>query len=110
MKKEKKVTLKQVGYYIDGISYLKMWGGGKGEIEMYPFTVKTLSRNNIIKNINDAEFGVEAITGADINIYYLYEDGYKKFWKSQGITLKPNEHKIVQRGISWVNKGKVIEK
>ena len=73
----KSKTLKREGFYILGVSDLTLWGGGKGSIEMRPFTCKHL--RELKEKINDNGFGVEKINGAICDIYRLWEGGYKEY-------------------------------
>lgn len=75
----KTVTLKQVGYLITGTSDLTLWGEGNASITMSPFTVNKISE--IKDKINDAGFGVQSINGAICNIWYLFENDYREYWK-----------------------------
>ena len=71
------VTLKQVGYQITGTAYLKMWGGGEGEIEMDIVEITgKITKKKLLNCINDAGFGCEQITDADIDVYDLFENHY----------------------------------
>jgi len=75
------ITLKRKGIRVKGTAYLKEWGGGKGNIEMDTVDLigGKITKERILKCINDAGFGCEEITGAYIDIYELYEDGYARF-------------------------------
>ena len=72
-KKEKTLKLKFTGYLVKGTSDLTMCGGGNASIEMSPFKVQDIKKATLLKNINDAQFGVESINGAICNIYEDYE-------------------------------------
>jgi hypothetical protein len=80
--KTKTITLKKVGYYVEGTSDLTMWGGGNGSITMTPFKVNNASQKELLKGINDAQFGVQSINGAICDIYELYEGDYKEYLKT----------------------------
>ena len=76
---KKSITLKKVGYLITGISDVTPWGGGNACIEMKPFRVDKLRKADILKGINDNGFGVEAVNGADCDVWELFEDNYKTY-------------------------------
>ena len=69
----KTLTLKFTGYTVKGISDLTPWGGGNACIIMDPFDVKKIDSKTLLKNLNDAGFGVEKINGAICHIYKNYE-------------------------------------
>jgi len=75
----KTITLKQVGFYVCGISDVTLWMGGGACIEMEPFTVKEINRKEILWNVNDNGFGVQSVNGAVCDIYELYEHGHKEY-------------------------------
>ena len=79
----KKVTLKHVGFFCDGQALLNLWGGGQGTIEMDSWKTKTDTKEEIVKNINDGQMGCESIEQAEVNIYDLYENGYKEFNRTE---------------------------
>lgn len=80
----KQVTLNQIEIKVEGEVTLKLWGGGTGTINMKPFILKgkEVTKDNILGCINDGGFGCESITNAWIDIYDLYENGYKEFNRS----------------------------
>jgi len=75
--KEKELKLRQTGITLQGVALLNLWGGGQGEIimdERYIANDK-ISKENILRSINDAQFGCESIESADVDIYENYENG-----------------------------------
>lgn len=74
----KKKTIKQTGITIQGTALLNLWGGGQGEIIMDDRYIPNnkITKENILRCINDAEFGCESIESADIDIYINYENGF----------------------------------
>jgi hypothetical protein len=74
----KNITLKFTGFTVKGISELKLWGGGKGSIEMKSFDVKHL--REIREEINDNGFGCEEILGAICEVYKNY-NGHLEYCK-----------------------------
>jgi hypothetical protein len=78
--KMKSKTLRREGFFVSGVADLNLWGGGKGSIEMRPFTCQHLREAR--KKLNDAGFGVEKINGAICDVFRLYENGYKEFGRT----------------------------
>jgi len=79
----RQITLKQIGYRMEGTATLKLWGGGIGDIEMTPWEVRgTLTKSKLLNGINDAKFGCESILYAHIRIYELFYGGYVEFLDS----------------------------
>jgi hypothetical protein len=74
--KEKKI--KQTGITIQGTALLNLWGGGQGEIIMNEKYIPNdkISKDNILRCINDAKFGCESIESADVDIFITYEHGF----------------------------------
>ena len=79
--KAKTVTLKQTGYSISGESVLNLWGGGQGTIDISAgiIPLDKLSKENLLKCVNDGRFGCESIDCARVIIEDLYEDGYTQY-------------------------------
>ena len=75
----KSKTLRREGFFVSGVADLNLWGGGKGSIEMRPFTCQHLREAR--EKINDAGFGVENINGAICAVYRLWQGGYKEYAK-----------------------------
>jgi hypothetical protein len=74
--KEKKI--KQTGITIQEIALLNLWGGGQGEIMMDEKYIPNdkISKENILRCINDGQFGCKSIEWADVDIYINYENGF----------------------------------
>ena len=68
------ITMKYVGIKIDGNAILNLWGGGQGSIEMetYFLEKKFISKDNILRCVNDNGFGCESIDSASISIWDVY--------------------------------------
>jgi hypothetical protein len=94
---EKSVTLKHIGYYCDGTAFLNLWGGGQGNIQMNAWSTQKGDRKSIVKGINDGQFGCESIESAKVDVYDLYENGYKVY--DNTIEFSAEEIKDAQRGI-----------
>ena len=76
---QKTITLKFTDYEVKGVSDLTVWGGENACIEMKPFHVKSITKDNLLKNINDNGFGVESINGAICMIYKNFEGTLRYF-------------------------------
>lgn len=81
----KKITLKQVGYKFRGEATLNLWGGGLGVIQMDSWKGSNLDED-LIKGINDGQFGCESIDSAEVDIYEIYEQGFEKYVETRSIT------------------------
>ncbi len=85
MQKEIVTTSKLIGIEITGIAILNMWGGGSGEIEMekYFLPLEHITKDNIIRCVNDNGFGCESIESATIDIELVYKDNnsYRKIYE-----------------------------
>ena len=66
------ITLNQIGYLVEGVTTLNLWGGGQGEIVMKPVEIKELNTVEVLKAINDNGFGCESYDSACVDIYRLY--------------------------------------
>ena len=75
--KEKELKLRQTGITLQGVVLINLWGGGQGEIIMDERYIPNdkISKENILRSINDAQFGCESIESADVDIYENYENG-----------------------------------
>ena len=97
MKRE--ITLKQTGYYITGYVIAYMWGGGEGKTQMDDATITgKITKDKIVNSLNDGRFGVEGLKSADIDVYDLFENGYKEYNRPMFITER-NCSKVYKLGI-----------
>lgn len=83
---ERTITLKQIGYRVEGEAELNLWGGGTGSIAMQPTDIDELTTENVIRSINDNGFGCESFAGAEVDIYILYERGVEEYLTSASFT------------------------
>jgi hypothetical protein len=85
---KKEVTLKHKGFVFGGKAWLTLWGGGTGTIEMTEWTSNstTLNQSDILRGINDGQFGCQSIDKAEVEVYELYENGYREHLKT--VTIK----------------------
>jgi hypothetical protein len=101
----KEVTLKQVGYYISGESRLLLWGEGEGTISFSPFKIlkEEIETKDIALPIDDGGFGCQYLLEAEVDIYELYENGYKQYIDSRIITKEELDRYNVlnNRDIKW---------
>lgn len=86
----KKIELKQTGYYVSGRSWINLWGGGEGEIEMDGtfIPLDKFSKDNLCSCINDGQFGCESIESADVDVYVQYENGFRVFDRTIFVTSR----------------------
>jgi len=77
----KMVTLQQTGYYIEGQVNIILWTGDIGELYMDPMVVPlgNMTKENLMKCINDGQYGAQFIDKAELAIYDYYENNYKEF-------------------------------
>jgi hypothetical protein len=73
----KSKTINQIGIVIGGEATLSLWGGGTGTIEMEKYFLPNehVSKDNILRCVNDNGFGCENIDSAEIDIYIKYDNG-----------------------------------
>lgn len=69
--------IKQIGFIISGTATLSLWGGGTGTIDMKEMYLPydKCTPKNILRCVNDNNFGCEAIIAADIEIGIKYDNG-----------------------------------
>jgi len=70
-------TIKQIGFIIGGTAFVNFWGGGSGSVEMDTNFLpnELMSKNNMLRCVNDGGFGVESIYGAEIYVSVKYDNG-----------------------------------
>ena len=81
---KKQITLSFTDYLIEGVAQVTLWGGGAACIKMKPFHLKSANARELLKNLNDAGFGVESIDGAICHISENYE-GTTKYKKTVNV-------------------------
>jgi len=72
----KTITLKHVGFRCVGDCEVNSWDGGHGSIGMTPWDTKTSDKAEVVKGVNDAQYGCESIESAIVLVFDLYENGY----------------------------------
>ncbi len=99
--KGRQVLLKQVGYVINGTAHINHWGGGTNMVEMDPTTILLgkLTKDNLLRCINDGRFGVESINQAALRIDDLYEGGYTEYNREIFVVGRPYRQKLFCLGI-----------
>lgn len=92
-------TLKQKGWIVAGTAVLHLWGGGTGEIQMNETFVPLgqMSKDNLMRCINDGRFGCMQILSAYVEIYDAYENGYREF--NRFLNIDNPDPKLTCRGI-----------
>ncbi len=77
--KQKLIT--QIGIIVSGKSLLNLWQPGQGEIMMerrfLPYD--KITKDNILRCVNDAGFGCQSIEKAEIDIYIRYDNGSDEY-------------------------------
>lgn len=70
----------QTGIIVSGVATLSLWGGGSGTINMEPYFLPNehISKDNILRCVNDGGFGCESIDSAEIDIWVKYDNGSKE--------------------------------
>lgn len=73
---EKNLICEPIGYVLEGLVAISMWGGGEGTMPMdaVKFNHKP-SEKEIKESINDGGFGCESYLGAVVRIDTLYTHG-----------------------------------
>ena len=99
--KKKTITLEQTGIVIQGIALLNLWGGGQGEIIMDEkrIPLNKVSKENILRCVNDARFGCESIESAVIEIYTEYDGGTAVVFERTITVDNPRYREFYCRGI-----------
>jgi len=97
----RKVILKQVGYLIEGEAMVNLWGGGSGTIPMDRSRIPLgkMCKDNLLRCVNDGQFGCESFQWADVMIYDLFEDGYKKYNRTIHVKARPARQGLFCSGI-----------
>lgn len=74
----KRKTITKTGIQIKGTAIINLWGGGKYRITMNESYIPNvnISKENILRCINDGQFGCESIESADVCIYDVYDHGF----------------------------------
>jgi hypothetical protein len=100
-------TINQIGIDVRGTSLLNLWGGGQGTIEMesYFLPYDKITHTNILRCVNDGQFGCESIESAEIDIYIIYDNGCSEYDRTITVyhTLHSKHflgwHKLREQGI-----------
>ena len=72
--------LHQIGWYFEGEAVITLWGGDEGVVNMTPWELLgQFNEKEMIKGINDGQFGCESIDGAIIQVHRLYPTRYKVY-------------------------------
>ena len=93
----KTVTLKHKGFYFQGVALLNHWGGGQGKVNMDSWQGESDDREEVLKGVNDGQFGCESIESAEVDVYDVYDGGYREFKKT--IHFKSDDLEGATRGI-----------
>jgi len=74
-------TITQVGIVVSGEASLNLWGGGRGEITMDKIFIPNdkITKDNILRCVNDGGFGCESIKKAFVIISIKYDNGCTEF-------------------------------
>jgi hypothetical protein len=74
-------TITQTGIIVSGTATLSLWGGGGGPIAMEDYFLPNehISKDNILRCVNDGGFGCESIDSAEIDIYIKYNNGSTEY-------------------------------
>ena len=69
------ITLEHCGWHISGMAFVNLPGGKWDFVEMNPSFIPLgkLTKNNIVRCINDGNSGWESIDGADVNVKEVYQ-------------------------------------
>jgi len=75
-----KVELKHVGYKVEGKAKISLWGGGQGSVNMTKEYIHgQITKDALLKCINDGGFGCVCIESAELVISDLYEKNFAVF-------------------------------
>ena len=69
--------IKQIGFLISGTAFVNFWGGDSGSVQMDTNFLpnELMSKDNMLRCVNDGEFGVKSIYGAEIYVAVKYDNG-----------------------------------
>jgi len=84
----KEVILKQIGIQLEGTVKIIGWYNNAGYIEMNPVTLdnkEDVTNDEIKDELNDGGFGCQSIEGAIVDVFILFENGYKELNRSETI-------------------------
>ena len=92
------VILKQTGYEVSGVATIHLWSGRDTKVEMNKSSVPLgkITKDTLLKCINDGGFGCECILSATVYIWDVFENGYEEFNRS--IHIPHPKAELVQRG------------
>lgn len=98
---KKQLVLNHTGYRISGESLLGLWGSGQGTINMDTTFIPDgeLTKESVLRAVNDGRFGCESILSADVDVYDCYDDSYCVFNRALHIENKHNRDRFFCRGI-----------
>jgi hypothetical protein len=76
-KKEKTRTAVVIGYDVVGMARINLWGGGAGDIEMSRTRIEPghVTKDNVLRCVNDGGFGCESIQSACVYVVERLDDG-----------------------------------
>lgn len=97
----RKKTIYQTGITINGTALINLWGGGQVEVIMDEKYIpnEKISKENILRCINDGKFGCESIESADVDIYITYEQGFANEYDRTIHVENPRYQKFYYTGI-----------
>lgn len=97
---KKKITSVLIGIMVRGTSEINLWGGGTGEMDMEETFIPAdkVSKDNIMRCVNDGQFGCESIESAYVSIYAVYksESGAKTRVRDRTIYIDSELAKLHQ--------------
>jgi hypothetical protein len=97
MKKVKSIT--QIGIVVSGTCVIHMWGGGKGVMNMHETFIpyEKISKDNILRCVNDGGFGCESIESARIDISIKYDNRSEEYNR----TIEANSPHHTKHFLGW---------
>lgn len=74
-------TINQTGIIVKGTSCITLWDNSMGYIEMNPSFIPNgkITKTAILNAVNDAKYGCQFISQADIDIYIKYDNGSEEY-------------------------------
>lgn len=80
------ITITFVGYEIEGVAEVGLWGGGRKALQMRRIMTDDVSRPNLLKCLNSNDLEVEWIHGGICHIHGVWADEWgnkiKRFWRT----------------------------
>ena len=79
---------KQVSFVFEGTATVKNWEGSKDTVSMNKWYGFYPTREEVIKNVNDGDFGCKRIAWAAVHVFKVFENHPDEFVETMIFTSK----------------------